>query len=339
MLKAVTITNPASNDYELVLSDPWSSGINIVNIDGLGPPVADLYMAENAFYDGARYIASRAQKRTITFTVKFVDMPGVRTIQDCRRLTYEIFPIKQRIRMWFNTEDVIYEIYGYVESNTPNIFSDAEGAVISVVCPFPYFQNVNEGESIGLDFTPYVGQFVFPFYRMPEDPDPGKQIIFSERVRPMYNIVDNSTGIETGCLIHIQFMNSVVPTNVYPVLHIASLDNSTYTYNVDLVPSDKDNYVLNFGNTGSTWSTDVIYAVNTIRGSRGASTISLDQDDIIEDYTLTAYNSGSLEFSLPTGKFALFLDFKPSSISDSDYFKYLQATTVHIEYPNLAQGI
>lgn len=340
MIKSVNIINPSSNTFELPLRDPWSSGINIVNIDGLGPANADLYMTENAFYDGARYVASRLQKRTITFTVLFQDTPGVRTIQDCRRLSYSMFPIKQKIIMQFDMETDVLQIHGYVESNVPNIFSDQEGAVITVVCPDPNFIRVNSQSEYEIEFQKYTGLFTFPFWRNPEDNDLGKRIIFSERSRPIYNMVDNSLGVDNGVTINITFDSEIVPTNVTPFLHIRSLNNIEIPYSAATALSSEDTFRLTFGNKGSYWRTGVNYVACTVKGMRFAEVRT--NGGSVEDYTVEAYNESNLDFKFPTGVFALYLDFIKSDgteVSDNDYYRYLSAISIKIIMDNAVMGV
>lgn len=137
MLKSMTVVNPAGESTKLVLMNPWESGFNVWNIEGLGPGVADINTVPVATNDGSVYNSARVQSREIVLTVKFVDFP---TIEDARQRSYRFFPIKKRVLLIFETTNHTIEIYGYVQSNEPVIFAQEEHAQITILCPFPYFR-------------------------------------------------------------------------------------------------------------------------------------------------------------------------------------------------------
>jgi hypothetical protein len=89
-----------------------------------------------------------------------MDMPSVETN---RQKSYKYFPIKKKLRLAFETENREAEIYGYVESNEPDIFSKQETQTISIICPNPYFYSAGED---GTNYTVFYGVepiFEFPF--------------------------------------------------------------------------------------------------------------------------------------------------------------------------------
>ena len=141
MIKTVTVTNYLGESLELTLTSPEESGLAIMEITGLGPPKANVNTTEMATMDGTRYNSARMNQRNIVFKFKLLDVP---TIEEVREQTYTIFPVKKQVRLDFYTDTRSAYIYGYVESNEPIIFSKAETAQVSVICPDPYFRSMDD---------------------------------------------------------------------------------------------------------------------------------------------------------------------------------------------------
>ncbi|MDD3040085.1 phage tail domain-containing protein [Bacteroides sp.] len=162
MIKSVIITNHLGKSIELELTHPEKSGFVVLEITGLGASKADINSTELSNSDGAVYSSARVNSRNIVF--KLQAYPNVyQTAEDVRLASYKYFPIKKKIRMIFETENRICEIYGYVESNEPDIFSKEVTMQISVICPDPYFYSAGEN---GINMTVFYGVeslFEFPF--------------------------------------------------------------------------------------------------------------------------------------------------------------------------------
>jgi hypothetical protein len=160
MIKAVNVTNYLGDTIRLELRDPESSGFIVKEITGLGPSKADINTTEVSSNDGSIYNSARMSSRNIIFTLLPMDMPSVETN---RQKSYKYFPIKKKLRLAFETENREAEIYGYVESNEPDIFSKQETQTISIICPNPYFYSAGED---GTNYTVFYGVepiFEFPF--------------------------------------------------------------------------------------------------------------------------------------------------------------------------------
>ena len=132
MIKSVKVTNHLGESITLELRNPEKSGFLIRGIDGLGPGKANINITEIATADGAIFNSSRVNSRNVVLLLTFLEKP---TIEDTRLLSYKYFPIKKRITLEIETNNRISLVVGYVESNTPNIFSNQEGTSISIVCP------------------------------------------------------------------------------------------------------------------------------------------------------------------------------------------------------------
>lgn len=160
MIQGLTVINDRGEQLKIDLFRPLESGFLITNIEGLGPGKATINTTEMATYDGSLYNSSRANQRNIVITFKYLDVP---TIEDVRYLSYKYFPLNRKITLIVETTNRVAEIDGWVESNEPDIFSDAETASISIICPYPYFKLHG---SAGTNVTVFYGVdalFEFPF--------------------------------------------------------------------------------------------------------------------------------------------------------------------------------
>ena len=118
------------------LSFPEKSGMNIINIENLGPGQAIVNMRDLAVLDGAIYAGARLGPRNIVISIIFLPKP---TIEATRHQSYRAFPIKSEVTLVIETDAGFRSIRGYVEANNPFIFSPEEYTQISVVCDDPYF--------------------------------------------------------------------------------------------------------------------------------------------------------------------------------------------------------
>lgn len=161
MIKSVTITNYLGESVKIELADgDPEHGMIITNITGLGPPKANVNMTDLATMDGSLFNSSRVDKRNIVISMLFTFAP---TIEDSRQRTYKYFPIKKPLTFLIEADNRILETIGYVESNTPNIFSKDESNQISLVCDDPYFYSAGEnGHNVTIFFgTEPLFEFIF----------------------------------------------------------------------------------------------------------------------------------------------------------------------------------
>lgn len=157
MINSVTIINHRSEQITLTLRSPEQSGFFIKKIDGLGAPVGTINTSPYATIDGSRFVSSRNNQRNIVFHIGYLEKP---TIEACRIASYKYFPVKQQITMIFETDSKTVSISGLVETNEPDIFTKDSGAVISVICPDPYFHSLSNEI---VNFSNLQKTFQFPF--------------------------------------------------------------------------------------------------------------------------------------------------------------------------------
>lgn len=163
MIKSIRVINSFGDDpLDLVLtSSHIDEGIYVKSITGIGPETSNINTTPYATEDGGVFNSARSEDRNIVLTLGFYESEKLHnTIEDSRQKTYKYFPKKKQITLIFYTDNRTSFINGYVESNTPDIFSDAETTQISVICPDPNFYSMKQTAS---HFGGITGEFEFPF--------------------------------------------------------------------------------------------------------------------------------------------------------------------------------
>lgn len=161
MIKSVTITNYVGDTVKINLTEAEPKhGMIIQSITGLGPPTANVRMTELSNMDGALYNSAKANKRNIVLSLIFTFAP---TIEDTRLRSYKFFPIKKPLTCMIETDNRIVEALGYVETNTPDVFSPNESCQISIICDDPYFYSAGPD---GIKYVVFYGinpmfEFIF----------------------------------------------------------------------------------------------------------------------------------------------------------------------------------
>lgn len=160
MIRAITVTNYLGDSIRLELARPELSGFVVHSVTGLGPGKADINMTEVATNDGSLFNSARISSRNIVISLKYLWKDS---IEEARQLSYKYFPLKKKCSLVIETDNRKVEIEGYVESNDPDIFSNNEGADISIICPFPFFSAAGDD---GINIVTFGGiepTFEFPF--------------------------------------------------------------------------------------------------------------------------------------------------------------------------------
>lgn len=157
MIKSIKVINYLNESIEFELTNPEKSGFYIKEITGLGPPNSIINSTEMATADGAIYNSARLTSRNVVLTLGFLMKP---TIEAVRYLSYKYFPAKKHVTLVVTTDERVGEVYGYVESNEPNIFSELQTTQISIICPDPFFYSVRPQTTLFAGVDP---NFEFPF--------------------------------------------------------------------------------------------------------------------------------------------------------------------------------
>lgn len=182
------------------LSYPERTGLIVRDITGIGSGQAHINANEMATIDGALYNSSRLTTRNIVITLRFLMEPSV---EENRRKTYKYFPVKKKVTLQFYTDNGVREIVGYVEHNDPNVFSKEEESQISVLCPDPYFYDVNYTDMI---LSGFKSMFEFPFSNESLD----ENLIQFDDLHYDKRTTINYTGeADTGVLIRLKANGNV----------------------------------------------------------------------------------------------------------------------------------
>ena len=210
MIRQVTITNDFNESLTLELASPEKSGLAIKSIEGLGPSKSVVNITELVTSDISIFNSSRISSRDIVINLLYMKEPSV---EDNRLKTYKFFPIKEKIKLSFLTDNREVYCYGYVESNVPSIFQKQSGCAITIKCPDPFFY-ATVNTAVEDSFTGIKNLFSFPFFNdsltentieMGEIPSYPEQILYFDG--------EYSTGI----IIRMYCSNMVVDPVIYNV--------------------------------------------------------------------------------------------------------------------------
>lgn len=161
MIKTITITNYLKESVTITLTELFPEhGMIIEEIEGLGPPKADINMTELATTDGELFNSSRLNGRNIVIHLRLSAAPD---IESSRQRCYKYFPIKKPVDFLIDLDHRTARTTGYVESNEPDIFSKEEGMVISLLCDFSYFYSAGPDGTNTTIFYGTESMFEFPF--------------------------------------------------------------------------------------------------------------------------------------------------------------------------------
>lgn len=192
----------------------------LISVDGLNPPKANINTATNATFDGSVYKSSKVNQRNIVLRVVIE-----RHIEENRIELYKYFPTKKNVVLSVQngTRDVF--ILGYVESFEINQFDQKQMAQISVICPKSYFSASEETVS---DMSSVVGLFEFPFYS-----NIGDGFEFSEIVLEQETNIFNAGDVATGMVIQFHAVGDVSNPVFYNVYTAEKIQ-----VNIDLAEGD-----------------------------------------------------------------------------------------------------
>lgn len=170
MINSITVTNHRGESLKIDLRNPWEAGLAVMQIDGLHPPQASISSTDLSTKDGSVFNSARIATRNIVIRFKILDLM---TVEEARHILYKYFPIKQKIRVIFDTDTRDVYADGYIETTNVEIFSNFETASVSIICTDPYLYAVQDQSTALNDI---VGGFEFPF----ENPNDTNSITFGE---------------------------------------------------------------------------------------------------------------------------------------------------------------
>lgn len=192
----------------------------VYKIDGLTPPQATINSSVNTTTDGSRINSARLENRNI---VIYMTIEGA--VEANRLNLYKYFPAKKTVTLYFSNGIRDVYIEGAVELIECDLFANKQVAQISLICPKPYFKDV---DCLIAHFSDVSNLFEFPF----SIPESGVEISsITENIR---KTIVNSGDVETGTVIELFATGTVVNPIVYDVLNRTHM-----SLNFTMQPSDK----------------------------------------------------------------------------------------------------
>jgi len=209
------VENDRGNTLELTGNPNYT----VFKIEGLNPPHATINSSVNTTTDGSSINSVRLESRNL---VIYMTVNG--DVEANRINLYKYFPVKKKVKIFFNNESRNVYIEGKVELIECDLFTSRQVAQISLICPQPYFKAVNELTSIFSDVSPL---FSFPF----SVAETGVEI--SAITTNQRKSIVNAGDIETGAIIKLFAIGTVVNPILYDVLKRTHLK-----LNFTMLPSD-----------------------------------------------------------------------------------------------------
>ncbi len=191
----------------------------VYQIDGLTPPPATINSSVNATVDGSTITSTKLEDRNI---VIYAALRG--NIETSRLRLYEYFPSKKTVTLYFKNGSRDVFISGVVETIECNQFENPQVAQISIICPDPYFKDVNTLEMSLSDVEPL---FEFPFSLQAEGVEFSKFVINNRKT------LINTSGVDTGVTVKLFATGTVINPTLYEVL-----TGSQIRLNLTMQPSD-----------------------------------------------------------------------------------------------------
>lgn len=211
----LSVENDRGNTLELTNNPNYI----VYKIEGLTPPHATINSSVNTTTDGSSINSVRLENRNI---VIYARIKG--SVEANRINLYKYFPVKKTVKLYFSNGARDVYIEGTVELIECNLFSDKQVAQISIICPKPYFKNVDDLVTM---FSDVAKMFQFPF----AIDKAGVELssISTNQRRSIVNVGD----VETGVVIKLFATGTVVNPVVYDVLK-----RSQMKLNFTMNPSD-----------------------------------------------------------------------------------------------------
>lgn len=190
-------TLEVENEYGIKLKlSQNESNFQILKIDGLSPPKANIYTNVVANMHGELYKHSKIQMRNIVIQIK---LKG--NIEKNRIGLYDFFSPSKWCRLHYKNKTRTVFIDGYVENVEDDLFSSSQVMQISILCPEPFFKEENE---IIIDISKQYAAFEFPF----EIDSSG--IEFSTIDTDRSTIVVNYGDVESGMIIELSTVQGTI---------------------------------------------------------------------------------------------------------------------------------
>lgn len=208
-----------NSQHNVITLTQDESKYQVIDIDGLNPPKAQLNRSTVAGMDGTKFNSSKLEERNIVITLKING-----DVEYNRLFLYQYLRTKEWCKVYYKNGSRDVYIEGYIETMESNYFTNNEQLQISIICPNPFFRDVQE---IVNDISKAISNFEFPFSfgdgNNTDDPIEFG-VVNSDKLTNVYNKSEN----ETGVIIEINFGDSVKQLKI---VGVTSGENFTLNYN------------------------------------------------------------------------------------------------------------
>ena len=197
---SLKVENDRGNTLELTNNPNYT----VFKIEGLNPPQATINSSVNTTTDGSSINSVRLENRNIVIYTT-IEGDG----EASRINLYKYFPVKKTVKLYFSNNSRDIYIEGVVELIECDLFSNKQVAQISIICPRPYFKDV---ENLVTTFGDVSAMFDFPF----SISKAGVEIsaITTNQRKSIVNVGD----VETGVIIKLFATGVVTNPVIYDVL-------------------------------------------------------------------------------------------------------------------------
>lgn len=240
----------------------------VVGIDGLTRPPTNINTAIAGGIDGSFFNSARVEQRNLVISII---LRG--DIEINRQALYTIFPLKSKCTIYFSNKNRDVKIEGFVETLEADLFTMQERVQVSIICPRPYWQDMNE---IIDSISTTVNLFQFPFSI--SEPIPFAEI-YNEPHAFLNNLGDSETGFTIVTTLEknlstLTFTN--LTTGEFFKVDYTMLEGDTFILstiqgglNVQIEREGSSINLLNYIGAGSSWI-KLVTGLNDITYSCGS---------------------------------------------------------------------
>ena len=284
MISEISSTTKSGERLTIELRDPYSSGIAIKEITGLGPVKADLSMDRYALIDGAFLKGVRVGTRNVVLTL----IPWGEDIQQLRRKLYKYFGVSETISLEVITDWVSAKSDFIVESVEPNIFSERQEIQVSLIGLDPYWKASSSQIQKVVGFNDTVPSFEFPFFSQENH-----KLIFGDMTnstgKDIRYLGDAASGAIITCTFHGTVGNLIISNTTYDETMSISKSGQFYAGEqlmIDTRPGKKS--IIHSAGGKTSYITGVLAAGSEwIQMHPGVNTIALQYSGGSEDLTVS----------------------------------------------------
>jgi hypothetical protein len=202
-----------NENEEIITLTGRESRYQVLNIEGLSPPNANVRRSSVAGMDGSKYMSSKLEERNVVLTIRINGK-----VEENRLQLYRWFKTKHWCKVYYTNGTRNVYIEGYIEATECNLFTSSEIMQISIICPDPYWLSAQE---IVTDVSQVLALFEFPFAfgakGIIEDTITDDAIEFSQYVENRLVTIINDGEDDTGMLIEITASGDVINPVIFNV--------------------------------------------------------------------------------------------------------------------------